>query len=74
MNYWAKAGIRAGRTFLQTFLGVYTAGLMASQVIIFSDFANVGLLQQGSAAGFVALLSFAQNLLEDTKSLNIPKG
>ena len=54
--------IRAARTFVQTFLGVYLAG----QFNVVADFANVDLLSSAAAGGIVAVLAFIQNWLETT--------
>lgn len=58
----ANAAIRAARTFLQTAIGVYLAGLVVSPTLI--DLGDTALLSSAAAAGFVAVLSFVQNWLE----------
>lgn len=60
---WQNASIRAARTFIQTAIGVYLAGLVAGPAL--TDLANVSLLSSAAAAGIVATLSLVQNLLED---------
>ena len=65
--------IRAARTFFQTAIGVYLAGLVGGPVL--GDLANVDLLSAAGAAGIVAVLSFAQNWLEETSTgLNYNRG
>jgi len=61
-----NAAIRAARTFAQTFIGVYLAGLVASPVLV--DFADLDLLSSAAAAGIVAVLAFVQNWLEETRA------
>lgn len=56
------AFIRAARTFAQTAVGVYLAGLVGGPVL--ADLYNVDLLSSAGAAGIVAVLSFVQNWLE----------
>ena len=56
------AAIRAVRTFVQTFIGVYLAGLIAGPQL--GDLADIGLLSSAAAAGVVSVLSFVQNWLE----------
>jgi hypothetical protein len=68
------AAIRAARTFLQTALGVYLAGLIANATPLLSDLANIDLLNAAGAAGIVAALTFVQNALEETNVLNVPRG
>jgi len=58
--------VRAARTFAQAFLGVYMAGLMASESTL-SSFVEVGLLDSATAAGLVASLTFAQNVIEEMR-------
>lgn len=58
----ANAAIRAARTFAQTFIGVYLAGLVVGPGL--ADLADITLISSAAAAGFVAVLSFAQNWLE----------
>lgn len=67
-THMRNAFIRAGRTFAQTFIGVYLAGLVASPVL--EDFANLDLLSSAAAAGIVAVLSFVQNWLETRATYN----
>jgi len=69
MAYWKNAGIRAIRTFVQGFLGGLAGNLMIGneQEIMYAAFIG----------GMSALISFAQNVIEDAPiSLgnNIPKG
>lgn len=59
-----EAARRAARTFVQVALGVYLAGIAGPQVN-FDALANVGLLESAASAGFVAVLSFVQNAIED---------
>jgi len=67
-----NALIRAVRTFFQTAIGVYLAGLVAAPAL--PDLADIGLLSSAAAAGFVAVLSFAQNWLEETADLSYNRG
>lgn len=67
-----QAAIRAVRTFVQTALGVYVAGVVGAGAL--ADFANVGLLDSAAAAGLVAVLSFIQNALEATRSVTYDRG
>lgn len=68
-----NALIRAIRTFFQTAIGVYLAGLVAAPAL--PDLADIDLLSSAAAAGFVAVLSFAQNWLEETAdSLSYNRG
>lgn len=64
--------IRAGRTFLQTFIGIYLAGLVSSDT--FEGLADLGLLEAAASGAIVAVISFVQNLLEDTASVDYNKG
>ena len=64
--------IRAARTFVQTAVGVYLAGLVGGPVL--ADLYNVDLLSSARAAGIVAVLSFVQNWLESTASVSYSKG
>lgn len=66
--------IRAGRTFLQTFIGVYLAGLVASANTTLADLANLSLLDTALAAGVVAVLTFVQNFLEMSRSVDYNRG
>ncbi len=68
-EYWKDAGIRALRTFGQTFVAV----LMANQAGMF----EADVLKAGLMAGAKAIVSFIQNSLEDAPfpfMSNIPKG
>ena len=70
-----NALIRAGRTFLQTALGVYIAGVGAQGAgSTFEGLADLGVLEAAGAAGFVALLSFAQNALEHQRPPRYNRG
>ena len=64
--------IRALRTFAQTTIGVYLAGVVASPAV--SDLANLTLIDSAAAAGFVATLSLVQNLPEDSRSFGYDRG
>lgn len=66
MEKFKSAAIRAVRTFVQTALGVYLAGIVGAGAL--ADFANVGLLDSAAAAGLVATLSFLQNALEESRA------
>ena len=68
-EYWKDAGIRALRTFGQTFVAV----LMANQAGMF----EADVLKAGLMAGATAVVSLIQNSLEDAPfpfMSNIPKG
>lgn len=54
-----SAAIRAIRTFFQTALGVYLAGIPVDSI------GSLSLLQKATAAGLVAALTFIHNALED---------
>lgn len=56
---WKDVGVRAGKTFLQSFLAI----LIASQIATVGDLLDPTLLDQAAVAGIAALLSFAQNVL-----------
>lgn len=62
--------IRTARTFVQTFLGVYLTG----QFELVGDFVDVDLLSSAAAAGIVAVLTLAQNLVENQTSVSYDKG
>lgn len=64
--------IRALRTFAQTSIGVYLAGIVASPVV--KDLADIGLLDSAAAAGVVSVLALIQNLLEESRSVNYDRG
>ena len=65
----------AGRTFLQTFIGVYLAGVLAStDPNTFGALTDLGLLESAAAASIVAVLSFVQNLLEDSAEVGLRQG
>lgn len=62
---WEKMkdpAIRAARTFVQAFVVV----LLASNVTSIGGFADPTVLDQAATAGLIAVLSFVQNLVEDT--------
>ena len=61
--------IRALRTFVQTALGVYLAGLVASPML--HDLGNWDLVQAALAAGIVAVL---WNVLEGLGGAKYPRG
>ena len=64
--------IRAARTFAQTSIGVYLAGVVASPLL--EDLADVGLLESAAAAGLVSVLALVQNLLEESRQVNYDRG
>lgn len=66
--------IRAGRTFAQTFIGVFLAGLVGTAVTTLGDLADLTLLDSAAAAGIVAVLSFFQNWLETTGEASYDRG
>ena len=63
---WQDVLSRAARTFLQAFIGVFIALTATSGI---AEVPSLDTLQKAGLAalwaGFVALLSFAQNALED---------
>ena len=68
-EYWKNAGIRAVRTFAQTFVAL----LMANQANMF----EVDVVKSALLGASVALVSLLQNSLEDAPfpfMSNIPKG
>lgn len=67
-----RPAIRAVRTFIQTAVGVYLAGIVASPTI--SDLADMTIIDSAVAAGFVAALSLIQNLLEDSRGVHYDRG
>ena len=67
-----QPAIRAARTFVQTTIGVYLAGIVAAPTV--SDLSNLTLIDSAVAAGFVATLSLVQNLLEDSRSVSYDRG
>lgn len=69
-----NAAVRALRTFVQTFIGVFLAGLIAGSVTTLGDLANLTLLDQAAAAGIVAVLTFVQNWLEESREVAYDRG
>ena len=61
-----SAGLRAARTFTQAFLAVVTAGPVLNL--------NVSVFKAAGAAGFAAILTLAQRVLDETKIPTIPAG
>lgn len=61
--------IRAARTFAQTALGVFLAGITVSPML--GDLGNWQLIQAALAAGIVAVL---WNLAEELGQPNYPRG
>ena len=66
------AVIRAVRTFAQTAIGVYLAGLVSPDS--FEGLADLGLVEAAVSAGIVAVVSFVQNLLEASSSVAYNRG
>lgn len=63
---------RAIRTFLQAFLGVFLSSYitMTGSSVAILDLEILGrLLVSATIAGIIAMLTFAQNLLEDTTNM-----
>lgn len=63
MSKLKDAGIRAVRTFVQSFLGVYLVAIGASPTL--TDLADLTALDAAVAAGVVAVLTFLMNAVED---------
>ena len=61
-----SAALRAARTFVQSFLAVLTAGPVLNL--------DAGVLKAGATAGFAAVLTLAQRMLDDTPVPTIPTG
>ena len=61
--------IRALRTFIQTALGIYLAGLAVGATL--GDISDVALLEAAAAAGIVAVL---WNFLEELKGVSYNRG
>jgi len=68
----AGPAIRTVRTFAQTAIGVYLAGVVASPAV--SDLADISLLDSAAAAGFVSALTLIQNLIEESRSVEYDRG
>lgn len=66
-----NALIRAGRTFAQTFVGVFLAGYAGNSL---AELGNLTLLDTAAAAGIVAVLALVMNLLEGTANVTYNKG
>lgn len=66
------AAVRAVRTFIQTFLGVYVAGLMG--VPMLRDLMNRDLLDTATASAIVAVLAFVQNAVETWRDVAYDRG
>lgn len=66
---------RAGRTFVQSFLGVFISIGLLSRVVESGTLGDAATWQQAltsaTAAGVVALVSFVQNWLEESKGVNL---
>lgn len=59
-----EAAKRAARTFVQTFLGVYLAGLIGEAGDTLAGVADLAVLEKALAAGIVAVVTFVHNMLE----------
>lgn len=72
MNSMPDSVIRAIRSFMQSFLGIFLALTMTSGI---DQVPDVDALKRAGLAalwgGFVALMSFAQNAIEDRSGHNI---
>lgn len=66
-----NAAIRAIRTFAQTFIGVFLAGYAGNSL---AELGNLTLLDTAAAAGIVAVLALAMNLIEGATNDPLPKG
>lgn len=71
---WKDTLIRVARTFFQTAIGVFMAGLLANDVTGLGAFGDVTLLNAAAAAGVVSVLTFVQNWLETTASVTYSRG
>lgn len=67
-----SAAVRAIRTFIQAFLGVFLAGIAGATTL--GALTQRNLLEVAAVAGIVAVLSLAQNVLEQTTKAPIPRG
>ncbi len=67
-----NALIRAVRTFFQAFVPIYVAGLVSATVV--GDLTDLELIQQAGIAGVIAVLSFVQNLLEESAGWTYRRG
>ena len=65
------AAIRAGRTFIQAFVGVILATWAGGSMVTLID---VSLLDKAAAAGVIAVLSLLMNLLEGWTAVTYDKG
>lgn len=65
--------VRAARTYVQTFLGVYLAFLLGDSGAVenLSQFSDLGVIGAANAASVVAVLAWVQNALE---TQNVPRG
>lgn len=59
-----EASVRAVRTFLQSFLGVFLAGVLNSEFDGLRALGDIGVWEAALAAGIIALVTFLHNLLE----------
>ena len=66
-----NALIRAARTFAQTFIGVFLAGYAGNSL---AELGNLTLLDTAAAAGIVAVLALAMNLIEGSAGATYNKG
>jgi len=67
-----NALIRAMRTFFQTFIGIYLAGLAVDPTL--NDLADTKLLASAVAGAIVAVLAFLQNVVEEIVPVNYNRG
>jgi hypothetical protein len=70
-----SALVRAVRTFVQAFLGTYTALLLIGEpVSTFAALLDRRALEAGAVAGVIALLSFVQNTIEGHRDVTYDRG
>lgn len=63
--------VRAVRTGVQAFLGVYIAGTLGAGT--FAEIADRGVLEAAAVAGILAAVTFIWNVLEGVTKAPIPK-
>lgn len=67
-----RAAIRAGRTFVQVFLGVYLAGVANVDSLV--GLGDVDVLNSAVTAAIVATLTLLQNMIEEAGDVGYDRG